>query len=427
MQIAVIEDVGGFRALGREWDTLLATSRQDCPFLRHGWLYAWWNSYGGTARPAIVTCREEDSGRLLGVLPAYRVGTGTVMQAARLRLLGDARVGSSGLGAFVCPDAEDEVFDALSAHLHGPDGDWDVLDFRVVDTEAPFFRTLLGPGRSAGVRRGRHGRPQIALPHDWDMYLTERLGPRARSSVRHSRRLAEKAGGGIELVQRPEELPAALDDMLALFQQRMKHVLGRRFIVTDSFKRFTAEVAEGLLAAGRLRLGFLNIEGRRVAFEYQFRYLDTMYAVLGGFEEQWARLEVSRALFSDMVERAIAEGCSTLDFGLGEQPYKFGWGVTDVRRFGDITAYSDSPAARLSRVGDAFGAGLARAVESSPQRISKPLLGWVTSAHCALSAAGIVSDIDCSDHHGAEPTTDPSAGVVVVPAPEDDAPIRKES
>ena len=53
LEVQVIRDVPGFRALGREWDDLLERSAVDTVFLTWAWLESWWDVYGDGVEPLV--------------------------------------------------------------------------------------------------------------------------------------------------------------------------------------------------------------------------------------------------------------------------------------------------------------------------------------------------------------------------------------
>ena len=375
MELLAVSEDRGFSRLREEWNALLAVSAQDGPFLRHEWLEGWWGSFRGSDdRLRVLTCRDE-AGALVGVLPAYETRIGRFLGAHVVRLLGDEHVGSVGLGAFAHPDAEGQVAERLLGHLRGDRG-WDVLDFRALDARGPFFERIGLQPDSGAVRTllDAEACPQVTLPTSWESYVTDVLGSHSRRAVRQSRRDAEELGARLEVVDDPARIPQALEDLLRLFECRMQRVLDPRFEVSPGLRAFVARMLPALLAQGSLRLAFLTIDGRRVAVEYGFRYLDTLYGLMSGFEARWARHAVYKALFGYVVERAIGEGCLGLDLGLGDQGHKREWGVSEVRRFSDVSVYSGSVAARVRRAEDRAVLRAERVVLASPAWLMRPLM-----------------------------------------------------
>ena len=374
MELITISDDRDFSSLRAQWNDLLAQSRQDGPFLRHEWLETWWESFGtGHDALSVLVCRDGPGGDLVGALPIFRARQGRVVRARIVRLLGDERVGSVGLGAFARSGFEAEVAQRLAERLR--DEPWDVLALRALDADSPLLGLAETGTRAGRVRMvtGAQACPRVALPSDWEAYLAETLGSHSRRGVRQSRRDAEAAGAQLELIEDAAALPQASNDLLRLFECRMRRVVDQGYRVTPQLRTFVARMLPLLLSQGRLVLAFLTIGGERVAVEYSFRYGDTLYGLMSGFEERWAKQAVYKALFGYVVERAIAQGCSTLDLGLGDQEHKRGWGVTEVRRFFDLTLYSGSFAGQMRRLEDVAVSRAEKAVLSAPGWLVAPL------------------------------------------------------
>ena len=386
MRIETLEAVEGFSQLAEEYDELhMRSSACENPCSRHEWLYSWWLAYGNGHRLHILTCRD-DTGRLVGVLPGYITRTGVPM-TRRFRLLADEHVGSTGLGPIADSSVGDAASDALAAHLCATTGQWDVADLRFLGSKSTFFLngTRVPEGGSKRVRLDTGVTPVIALADDFERQLTEGISKRVRAHIRRVRRRTEEHGARFELVTGGDALPAALVDSKRLFEDRMHQVVGRFFRVTPQFAQFAKRMSSVLAEQGRLRIAFLTIGEERVAFAYLFRLGTTMHAVQCGFAEDWGWLNVFRALVSRVIEVAIDEGCTCLNFGLGDQAYKYEWGHVESECFSDVRVYTDSFAARAARLRDGFMDGALDAVLAAPKPVRESLLRTARHAKALLS------------------------------------------
>lgn len=361
MRLDHVSDESSFAALRDEWDALLGDSGQDGPFLKHAWLSAWWESFGQGSTLAVVTARDDD-GRLLGVLPMARSLAGRVVPYRTGRFLGDAGVGSTGLTPFAAPDAEDAVFARFAQEISSAKCGFDVIDLRYVDLSHSFFRHLVDRTGTT-VDAGCEVCPRIDLAPDWEAFLKS-LSKHMRHEVRRSMRRVEERGLDVDVPRDAEALPRALDDFLALHEDRMKGKFGPSFELTAPHVAFIKRVAADLLSEDRLRLTFLSDRGTRVAGLFLFRHDDTMYAWMSGFDEETARQDVSRALWGYAVQNTIAEGCTRLDMLLGDQHYKRQWGASNVRELAMVRLYGHSLIGALRRGRDA----LVRVAENARSR-----------------------------------------------------------
>jgi CelD/BcsL family acetyltransferase involved in cellulose biosynthesis len=381
VRITTIETGPAFMRLRHDWNTVLAASRQEGPFLMHEWLSAWWDSFGGDDELAILVCQDDADGRLLGALPLYRRRTGRLLKTRALRFLGDAGVGSVCLTAFALPDMEGQVFEAFADHLREDAREWDVLDLLVMRPDDGFFGVIANPSKRGGVRIDAdwHAVPRIALPADWETYLGT-LTTHMRGEVRRRRRKMEAAGARVEVIEDPGSIPSALDDLVRIYVGRMRHTVSPDFSVSEATHAFFRRTMEWMLSEGRLRLRFLIMDGHRLAFTWQFRHVDTMYNLMTAFDDERGKQDVATVLLSYGIENAIHEGCPAFDMLLGGQPYKLQWNATEILRLSDVHVYAGTPAGVLRREQDAAVASARRVVNAGPERISEPVKRFARSA-----------------------------------------------
>jgi len=363
VRIATIDSEQEFALLAPEWDALLRQSRQDGPFLRYHWLQTWWETFG-VGRLDVATLRR--GGELVGVLPTFTATAGRLPPARVTRFLGDVGVGSTGLSPFALPDVEQDAFQRFAQHLRARHAD--VVDLRFMDEHATFLGVLEHGGRTR-VYDDCGSCPRIALPGDWDTYLSS-LSKHMRHEVRRSQRRVAERGLELEVISDPDALPEAVDDFLRLHEGRMRSKEGAEFRVSEAYAAFTHRVMSTLLDEGSLRLMFLRLGDRRVAAIYLLRDADTMFAEQSGFDEAEARSDVLRTLWAYAIRGAIEEGCSMLDMLIGEQRYKSEFGADDIRTLSHVRAYNPTLRGLARRARDA--AVDAREARRTPSPASEP-------------------------------------------------------
>jgi CelD/BcsL family acetyltransferase involved in cellulose biosynthesis len=365
VHLVVIEDPDGFAALRTEWDRLLARSPQASPFLLHGWLDAWWSIYRGAAdRLHVVCCREDSTDALVGALGAYVRESGPgALPTKTLRYLGDASVGSYRLGCFSEPGRESDVFAAISHHLLTGFDRWDTLDLRRGDSRAGLADLLADEARAAGCRVLRDqvtASSVVELRDDWEAYLAT-LSHRLRSVARKTRHRVEALDGfGVEVVTGPEELGPALADAAVLSANRGN---ADATLDVEKYARFLAAVSPRLLEVGWLRLMFLRVQGRRVAFVYQIACGDTMYAYQTAFDKGWAEWRVGMALFGYAIEQAIEQGLRYYDLLPGDDEYKARWAAKPLVEISSTCVFGPTTAGRLAAAAHVTGTTVRRTLK----------------------------------------------------------------
>lgn len=351
MRLEVIDDEAGLAQLRPQWDRVLRDSERRGPFSSHDWAQAWWRTRRDPGRLHVVVL-EEAAGEIAGIMPMYTTRQGRAIGVNAGRILADRGVGSTGLGPIARKGIEGEACSRFLSYLRDGKHGWDVVDMDFLDPTSPFY-SLMGGSRGAVVS-GPSGRcPVIGLPKDFDTFLRALPSGRAKN-VRRCLAKAEEAGVSFERVTDPDLLPAALEDMWRLHERHMLRIHGTHHVEDAEYKAFVSWIAPTLMSQGGLDLLFLRSGGGRIAASWALRDGDRMTAYIGAFAAVEGLRNVFRPMVAHAIRSAIEQGCSVFDMHLGDQDYKFEWGVSEVHEYWRIRSYGTSMVGRLRRRRDRF-------------------------------------------------------------------------
>jgi CelD/BcsL family acetyltransferase involved in cellulose biosynthesis len=98
-------------------------------------------------------------------------------------------------------------------------------------------------------------------------------------------------------------------------------------LADEAVRRFHAEAAPALVAAGLARLWMLRIGDRVAAVHYGFTEPGRAAYYLGGFDPELAALSPGALLLRAAFEETMAAGARELDLLRGREPYKYRWGA----------------------------------------------------------------------------------------------------
>ncbi len=294
--------------LAPAWDDL-AERVHAVPWVRPGWLAAWWRAFG---KGTLTICAAWRRGRLVGILPLRRrfgeFLSLTNCHTPQFELLAEDRVvaqallhtvlayGQRGLTLCFLPP-EDRVLQQ----------DWSLTaGYRV------FRRTVL---RS----------PYIPIASDWTEY-TKQLGGKFLSEIRRRRRLLEAQG---QLVLQIEDGRERLNELLAegfrVEASGWKGAAGSAIIARRETHQFYREVARWGAEQGLLRLAFLRLNGRPLAFDYCLEDRGIHYLLKTGYDPTYGKLGPGILLRYEMLARAFANGFTSYEFLGTDAPWKRRW------------------------------------------------------------------------------------------------------
>jgi CelD/BcsL family acetyltransferase involved in cellulose biosynthesis len=338
----VIETHSACEPIESEWDRLAAQLRAP-PFLYPGWICAWWRAFGKGGLCVLAVRRQ---GRLAGVLPLRHRG-GLVASPTNWH--------TPVFGAIV---EDPEAAGELSAGLLELQPRR--VDLSFLDPDALGFDELTAAfARYRAVTRTVLRSPYIEVDGDWERFLASRSG-KLRQEVRRKRRRVEERGEvSFEVVEGGDDLPTALEQGFALEASGWKGEKGTAIRSSPETEGFYREVASWASERGFLRLTFLRLGDRRVAFNYCLEAEGRHYVIKPGFDEQLRKLGPGTVLTSEMIARTFRLGLKSYEFLGSADDFKVRW-ATGIRDRLRTQLFATSVSGALDRVAQTRGRAIAR-------------------------------------------------------------------
>jgi CelD/BcsL family acetyltransferase involved in cellulose biosynthesis len=342
--------------LSPEWDAL-ADRLGAVPFLRPGWVAAWWEAFGqGVLEPQTI----RTDGRLTALVALYRPAwrapafkTEPFPLTARRRTLRATVNWHTPKAGFVAEDASaagalaralvSRGEQLVSLAFFGP-SETGLLEFRTA-AESAGYRLLLSTLPPS---------PYVDVVGEWREYQAGLDGDLLRDLRRRRRRLEDQGDVTFEVADGRERLEALLAEGLTVETSGWKAARGSAISSRDETTRFYTEAARWAAERGWLRLSFLRIDGRAVAFQYGIEDGGVYYFLKGGYDPAFHRFAPGKLLVQAMLNRAFDGGLARFDFLGGDEPWKLEWTATCRERV-IVHAFAPSLAGSLERVAITYG------------------------------------------------------------------------
>jgi CelD/BcsL family acetyltransferase involved in cellulose biosynthesis len=294
------------------------------------WLRTWWRHYGepDARRELRVYLAFSDVAAgpesLAAVLPCYVEASWT--QGRVLRLLGDGEVCSDHLGLLVKVNAEQGAA-AIATYLAESD-DWDLLDLAAVDSDDAITTALLDVLALNDCTTTRLLADRcwvIDLPPTWGEFLAMQSKSHRKQLRQLDARVLQSERAKWKLVTSPAEFASAWSTLVDLHQRRRISLGEPGCFASRTWAAFHWEVAQQLLAEGRLRLSLLDLDSQPIAAEYHLAGAGATYAYQGGVEPERLADEPGQLSTLCTIKQAIADGHAHFDLLRGDEPYKAHW------------------------------------------------------------------------------------------------------
>ena len=338
-----------------EWERL-ARQTKASPFLWPGWIGAWWRAFGA-GQLEILTTYEGDV--LAGVLPLYRFRSG----------LSSTTNPHTPLFGFLA--ANQGATRQLSKALFARRPHRIELSF-LSSTEAGVPLTLAAAeaARYRVLTESVQAAPYVDTDRTWESYEGA-LRRKFRGELRRRRRRLEEEGQlTLEISTGVERLDELLEEGFLVEGSGWKGDYGTSIGSHPRTRRFYTEAARWAAEHGWLRLAFLRLDGRAIAFDYCFECNRVHYLLKTGYDPAYRKFAPGMIIRHLMLKRAFAEDITTYDF-LGEDyTWKREWTSNQQERV-FLHMFAPTPLGLLNRSIFEYG----RPVSARARGFARSILG----------------------------------------------------
>lgn len=329
-QPAIADLSASLSATAAEIDALAADWNQwagDVPFRRYEWLAAWWRHYQQPGSQLFVIVVRDAEGAVVALAPWYR--RQTLLSGRTLAFLGSGEVCSDYLSLLAAPELAELAAVRVAGWLTGEGrGAWDTIELDGVEPQDAAVGALIQALAARGClvdRRQRIGAWRLELPGDWKSYIS-RLSKSRRGGVRTvEKRYFETGRAVVRSADSPADVERGLAILHDLHQRRRQSLGDAGCFASPRFAAFLADVSRRFFELGRLRLQWIELDGRPVAAEFDLCSSGAVYHYQSGIDPEAIEDKPGWLMQISALQQAIEEGFQAFDFLRGDEPYKSWW------------------------------------------------------------------------------------------------------
>jgi CelD/BcsL family acetyltransferase involved in cellulose biosynthesis len=189
--------------------------------------------------------------------------------------------------------------------------------------------------------------PYIDLAGSWEEFEAA-LSRRRRANIRRRwRRLEERGEVTVELVDGTERLDAVLAEAYGIEAAGWKGEGGTAIASEHETESFYGALARWASERGWLRIWFLRLDGRALAFAYCLVQGGVLYGLKVGFEPDARPFAPGTLLTREMLVSAFADGLDRYELLGQPDPYKLDW-TDDIHDLTRLQVFARSPSGLAS-------------------------------------------------------------------------------
>jgi CelD/BcsL family acetyltransferase involved in cellulose biosynthesis len=338
--------------IAADWEALVRGTRAS-PFAAPGWFEAWWAAFG-RGRLEVFTLRRD--GELIAVLPlAERHGMRRALTNWHTPELEIPAVDSAARRALLRRVLKTTRTSLQLAMLTA--GTEDAHDFATVATEE-------------GLRilpRLIERSPFIRLERSYEEY-ERTLSQRRRSELRRRRRRLDEHGTlTFEVETGEQHLDLLLAEGFAVEGSGWKTEQGTAIVSRPETEAFYRLAAGWAAPRGSLRLAFLRLDGRPIAFHFTIEEGGSAYQLKGGYDPALREFAPAQLLVQEMIRWAFLRGLETYEFLGADEAFKLDW-TASLRERIALHAFPHSPSGAVAWTAQSYARPLAKRARSLLRR-----------------------------------------------------------
>jgi CelD/BcsL family acetyltransferase involved in cellulose biosynthesis len=322
-----VERAASIEPLACRWDEL-ADRLSAAPWMRPGWIAAWWAAFG-RGRLELLVARRGD--RLVGVIPVQR-RHGELRSAANWESPGCCLLAED---AATRRDLAQGLLGARSRR---------VSLYPLPETGAELQESAQ-VARAAGYRvlaRPILRSPYLPVDGDWAAYERRLSAKKLRELRRRRRRLERHGQLRLEVCDGSERLDELLAEGWRVEASGWKGTRGTAIASRADTRRFYGTISRWAAARGTLRLAFLRLAGRAIAFDLCLEEDRIHYLLKTGYDPALAEFGPGMLIRHEMLARAFRAGLRSYEFLGADNPWKLEW-TNQVREKLLLQAFAPSP------------------------------------------------------------------------------------
>jgi len=324
LEIEVIRDIERFNSIASEWDRLVDEWALDRLFLSHTWFRTWWESFGKGNELHVVTVRAR--GRLAAAAPMMRTHVRICgVKADALHAIYNPH--TPRYDFIVAKNQDRQLYAAIWNELIA-ESSCDLILLAQIPLPSRTIQSIETMAAGHGWLTGQWIAPLapfIQLAGDYDTFFAG-LGAGCRFNLtKRYERLRRIGPVDVEVVTRRHQVDEAMLDGLRIEAAAWKGENGTAMISDPAVTEFYIRLAKRQADLGQLRLTFLRVAEKRIAFSYVLQNRRRLCAVKIGYDPEYHAYSPGNMLLNLIVKDACASGIEEYDLLGGDDDWKFEW------------------------------------------------------------------------------------------------------
>ena len=318
LQVQELNSIDSLESIATTWDTLLSKTAQANYFQSLTWLKCYWKHYGEGQELRVLLVKDEQEP--IGIVPLVRK-----QEKTRVGVISYLTYPMDYWGSFYGPISEqlEKTWAAAIGYLNDTGLGEDVLELRWLTGENDHCEQSREFLTSAGynpILTCLDSTAVIDLPATWEDYLASRSGKWRNNYRRWQRKLEEHGEVSYERFRPSAESKDpgwhVYEECLRIAKTSWQSSSETGTTLThEEVALFLKDLHEAAAQEGCVDVSFLKLDGRAIAFAYNYVYQGSVYGLRVGYDASVPCKGAGNLLYAKAIEDSICRGDWRYDLG----------------------------------------------------------------------------------------------------------------
>jgi CelD/BcsL family acetyltransferase involved in cellulose biosynthesis len=351
LTVEVIQNVEHLMALEPFWNQVLIKSGRPTVYLTYEWLSSWWKCHGNNGKTLFVL-KVTDGSEILGIAPFMEVSnrfSGLPIRKIEFISMMDYANSPNNLSGsldVIVADRHDEVFEAITSYLIDRKIQWHFLRLHPISADSQLLVHLEKEARERGIpfeKKVVFSNACIHIEGEEKKNVLQQLTKHRKKFNNLEQKLKQQ--GEIKYVEYNSLAEVSYEDILDIEKRSWKWNTGVSInsIVYGDFYRLFAEEAS---KKGWFRLWLLEINGEKIAYDYNTEFAGSVETLKGSYDMTYNKYSPGVLLTWREVEYFSNNGIKRINLLWGDIKAKQRW-VPTIELHYEVFVFNDTIASRF--------------------------------------------------------------------------------
>ncbi len=317
----IISSFKEFQELGSIWDQVLEESYSHNIHLQYEWLFNWYKCFGKKSQLSIILIKEKEKIIAIAPLIIIKQTYKKLIPYKQLVFIGDKIL---DWGDFIVLTNNVSVYEKIFSEIFKLK--FDEILLHNLPPNSLAIKYLKNNFTQFKAKLKEHS-PCLFINtsnQDWSHYYKTTSFKFVRKDLRRCYNNINKYNWHLEMSVL-DDVPFEIDKMEVIYNKSQERKNRFSHFGMENYKLFLLNVIEFFKKKNQVRLFYLNINEKPVAFYLCFIYKNVLYFYNTGFDPLYSKFSPAKILMKEVIHYGFNNGISEINFMRGFSEYKTKW------------------------------------------------------------------------------------------------------